>query len=202
MIIAATKNKHKLEEMEHILKKFNIQLQSIDAAGYSHVDVIEDGNTFEENSMKKAETIMQLSGKPVIADDSGLEVKALDGRPGVFSARYSGENATDQDNNKKLLSELEGQKDRSAKFVSVISLAFPDGKKISVRGECNGTIGYAEKGSNGFGYDPLFVADDYGKTFAELDSEIKNTISHRANALKKLKEVLDREKYFKEFIND
>ncbi len=202
MIIAATKNKHKLEEMEHILKKFNIQLQSIDAAGYSHVDVIEDGNTFEENSMKKAKTIMQLSGKPVIADDSGLEVKALDGRPGVFSARYSGENATDQDNNKKLLLELKGQKDRSAKFVSVISLAFPDGKKISVRGECNGTIGYAEKGSNGFGYDPLFVADDYGKTFAELDSEIKNTISHRANALKKLKEVLDREKYFKEFIND
>lgn len=194
MIIAATKNKHKLDEMDKILKNFNIQLQSIEEAGYAHIDVIEDGDTFEENSMKKAETIMQLSGKPSIADDSGLEVYALDGQPGVFSARYSGENATDQDNNKKLLVELEGQEDRSAKFVSVISLAFPNGKKISVRGECSGIIGHAEKGRNGFGYDPLFVVDGYGKTFAELGSEIKNTISHRANALKKLKEVLDKEK--------
>lgn len=191
MIIAATKNKHKLEEMNKILKDFNIDLQSIDEAGFGHIDVIEDGLTFEENSMKKAETIMQLSGKAAIADDSGLEVNALDGRPGVFSARFAGEDATDQDNNNKLLRELKDKSDRSAKFVSVISLAFPDGKKISVRGECFGTIAFEEKGYNGFGYDPLFIVDEYGKSFAELGSEIKNSISHRANALKKLKEQLD-----------
>lgn len=194
MIIAATKNKHKLEEIQKILDDYNTQLQSIEEAGYDHIDIIEDGTTFEENSMKKAETIMQLSGKPAIADDSGLEVKALNGRPGVFSARYAGENATDQENNKKLLLELDGVEDRKAKFVSVISLAFPNGKRISVRGECNGTIGYEPKGNNGFGYDPLFIVDGNNKSFAELESDIKNSISHRAHALQKLKEVLDREK--------
>lgn len=192
MIIAATKNKHKLIEINEILKLYGLDLISMDEAGLSDIDVIEDGKTFEENSMKKAEEIMKASGKAAIADDSGLEVQALDGRPGVYSARYAGEHATDKQNNQKLLIELEGIEDRSAKFVSVISLAFPDGKKISVRGECHGKIGYEEKGSHGFGYDPLFIVDGYEKTFGELGSEIKNTISHRVNALKKLKEELDK----------
>ncbi len=192
MMIAATKNTHKLKEIDEILKPFGINVISVEEVGLSHIEVVEDGNTFEENSMKKAETIMRLSKKDAIADDSGLSVQALGGQPGVYSARFSGENATDKENNKKLLSMLEGVSDRSAKFVSVVSLVFSDGKKISVRGECSGKIGYEEKGNNGFGYDPLFIVDGYDKTFGELDSEIKNEISHRANALKKLKKELEK----------
>jgi len=187
IVIAATQNKHKLEEIGAILKDFDIELKSANELGYGDIEVIEDRDTFEGNSMKKAEEIMEASGIPALADDSGLMVDALDGRPGVFSARYSGENATDKSNNEKLKEELKDETNRKAKFVSVISLAYPDGKRISVRGELNGVIGYEEKGDSGFGYDPLFIVEEYNKTLAELGSEIKNQISHRANALEKLK---------------
>jgi len=144
MMIAATKNAHKLKEINEILNPFQIDVVSAEEAGWSHIEITEDGETFEENSMKKAETIMRLSKKDVIADDSGLSVQALGGQPGVYSARFSGEHATDKDNNIKLLSMLEGISERSAKFVSVISLVFSDGRKISVRGECSGRIAYEE----------------------------------------------------------
>ncbi len=192
MFIAATQNQHKLKEIKEILIPLGMDVISVHEAGLGNVEIVEDGDTFEENSMKKAETIMKLSGRNAIADDSGLSVDDLGGQPGVYSARFSGENATDKDNNKKLLTMMEGIKNRSAKFVSVISLCFTDGRKISVRGECMGKIGYEEKGNNGFGYDPLFIVDGYDKTFGELESDVKNKISHRANALKKLREELEK----------
>lgn len=189
IVIAATKNKHKLEELNSIFADFDVELISIEEAGLAHIDVIEDQDTFEGNSMKKAEEIMKASGKPAIADDSGLEVEALKGRPGVYSARYAGEYATDEENNIKLLKELENEENRKAKFVSVISMALPTGGSLCIRGECKGKIGFEKKGENGFGYDPLFIVDGYGQTFAEMSSEIKNKISHRANACQKFKEA-------------
>ncbi|PAB58538.1 XTP/dITP diphosphatase [Anaeromicrobium sediminis] len=189
-MVLASRNKHKLEEIGDILKEFNINIKSLDEVGLGNLEVVEDGETFEENSMKKAVEVMSRINAVVIADDSGLEVDALDNRPGVYSARFAGENATDEDNNKKLIEMLEDEENRKARFVSVISVAFPDGRKFHVRGECVGEIGYEKRGKSGFGYDPLFIVDGYDKTFAELGSDIKNKISHRANALVKLREKL------------
>ncbi len=192
IMIAATKNAHKLEEIGSILKDFDIQLKSVVDVNLDHINVVEDQDTFEGNSMKKAEEIMKASGIVSLADDSGLMVDALDGRPGVYSARYSGENATDATNNAKLLVEMKDETNRKAKFVSVISIAYPDGKKISVRGEVHGIIGYEPKGTHGFGYDPLFIENENQKTFGELGPDVKNKISHRAKALELLKEELNR----------
>lgn len=192
-MILASKNKHKLKEIDEILKSFDIQLISMDEAGLESLEIVEDGETFEENSMKKAVVVMEKTNAITIADDSGLEVDYLDGRPGVYSARFAGENATDKDNNKKLLKMLDGvsYENRSGRFVSVISVGFPDGRRISVRGECEGVIGLEEKGSEGFGYDPLFIVPQYNKTFAQLGSDIKNEISHRAKALEKFRVELE-----------
>ncbi len=186
-MVLASKNRHKLEEIKDIVKELDIQLISMEEAGLGKLEIIEDGKTFEENSMKKAVTVMEKTNTIAIADDSGLEVDYLDGRPGVYSARFSGENATDKDNNRKLLHMLEGVplKDRVGRFVSVISVSFPDGRRLSFRGECEGVIGLEERGSGGFGYDPLFIVPEYDKTFAQLGSDIKNSISHRARALEK-----------------
>lgn len=191
-MILASKNKHKLKEISDILKNFNIELISMTAAGLGGIEIIEDGETFEENSMKKAVTVMRKTNIATIADDSGLEVDYLDGRPGVYSARFAGEDVTDNENNRKLLKMLEDvpAEKRGARFVSVISVVFPDGRSFSVRGECEGKIGLKEKGIKGFGYDPLFIACEYNKTFAELGSEIKNKISHRAKALVKFKKEI------------
>ncbi|MCT4593223.1 MAG: XTP/dITP diphosphatase [Anaeromicrobium sp.] len=189
-MVLASGNKHKLEEIGEILKEFNINIKSLDQVGLGDLEVVEDGETFEENSMKKAVEVMNRINAVVIADDSGLEVDVLNNRPGVYSARFAGENATDDDNNNKLIDMLEKEENRRARFVSVISVAFPDGRKFHVRGECIGQIGYEKKGNSGFGYDPLFIVDGYDKTFAELGSDIKNKISHRANALVKLREKL------------
>lgn len=188
-MVIASKNKHKLEEIKAILGELPLLIQSMDEVGLTHLEVIEDGETFEENSMKKAKEIMALTGKIALADDSGLAVDVLNGEPGVYSARYSGEGATDQKNNGKLLEMMENVplEERTARFVSVISVIFPNGKEIVVRGECEGIIGFEEKGSHGFGYDPLFIIPEYNKTFSELGTEIKNKISHRAKALEKLK---------------
>lgn len=193
-MILASQNKHKLEEIRDILEDLNIDLISMDEAGLGDLKIVEDGETFEENSMKKAVTVMERTNTIAIADDSGLSVDYLKGRPGVYSARFAGENATDDDNNNKLLNMLDGvpTKERNGKFVSVISVAFPDGRKLSVRGECNGVIGMEEKGENGFGYDPLFIVPEYEKTFAEIGSEMKNRISHRAKALEKFRKELKR----------
>ncbi|MEL7656928.1 MAG: XTP/dITP diphosphatase [Bacillota bacterium] len=191
-VVAATKNKHKIDEIQAITKEFGIEVISRADAGVPDIEIVEDGDTFEENSEKKARDIMVLCGDITIADDSGLMVDALGGAPGVISARFAGEDGNDEKNNEKLLKLLTdvSPKNRTARFVSVITMVYPDGRKIVARGECEGHIIYQPKGSNGFGYDPLFVPVGFDKTFAELTSEEKNRISHRAIALQNLKQML------------
>lgn len=193
IIIAASKNKHKIEEMDAITSKLGMHIVPRDEAGIpDDFEIVEDGSTFEENSFKKANEIMKISGQIAIADDSGLEVDFLGGAPGVYSARFAGEDCTDKKNNIKLLTLLEDvpYKERRAKFVSVITMVFPDGEQLVARGECHGHILTEPLGQNGFGYDPLFVPDGYQRTFAEFTNEEKNKISHRAKALMKLSEML------------
>lgn len=191
-IIAASRNKHKITEIEAITKKFGMEIISRDEAGIPKFEIEEDAETFEGNSYKKARAIMEASGKITIADDSGLEVEYLGGAPGVYSARFAGEDGNDEKNNEKLLSLLEGvaYKERKAQFVSVITLIYPDGETLVARGECKGHIIDAAVGENGFGYDPLFVPDGFQRTFAQLTAEEKNKISHRAKALEKLEQLL------------
>ncbi len=191
-IIAASRNRHKIEEIEKITAEFGMHIVSRDDAGIPPFEVEEDGVTFEENSLKKAEAIMKISGKITIADDSGLMVDYLHGAPGVYSARFAGEDGNDEKNNAKLLALLEDvpYKERKAKFVSVITMLFPDGEKLVARGECRGHIIDMPEGNNGFGYDPLFVPEGFQRTFAQLTAEEKNKISHRAKALEELKKML------------
>ena len=187
-LILASKNAHKAKEMQAILGDgFKLITQS--DAGYGDVDVVEDGSTFEENAIKKAVAIMKASNKPSIADDSGLCVDALSGRPGVYTARFAGEGATDDENIKKLLTELEEVpcEKRTARFVCAIAVAFPNEEMKVYTGECEGYILTKKQGDNGFGYDPIFFVPKYQKSMAELDGESKNSISHRFNALNKLK---------------
>lgn len=184
--VLASKNKHKAEEIKEILGAgFDIITQS--EAGAGDIDVIEDGTTFEENAVKKAETIMRATGKSAIADDSGLCVDFLDGAPGVYTARYAGENATDAENIKKLLGALDGAviTERTAKFVCVIAVAEPNKDTVTFRGECEGKIAFEPKGDGGFGYDPIFYVEKYDCTIGQLEPQIKNAISHRSAALKK-----------------
>ncbi|NLD10213.1 MAG: XTP/dITP diphosphatase [Clostridiales bacterium] len=192
VIIAATKNANKIKEMDAIMSELGMHIISRDEAGVPDVEIVEDGETFEENSYKKAYEIMKLSGKKSIADDSGLEVDYLNGAPGVYSARFAGDDCNDKKNNKKLLSLLEDvpYKERRARFVSVITLVYPNGEKLVARGECDGHILMEPLGLNGFGYDPIFVPKEFQRTFAQLTAEEKNHISHRARALKKLAEML------------
>ena len=200
-IIAASANAHKIKEIKAITKKFGMDVVSRDEAGVPPFEIVEDGQTFEENSYKKAFAIMQASGETTIADDSGLMVDYLGGAPGVYSARFAGDHCDDERNNKKLLGMLEGLADseRTAKFVSVITMIFPDGQTLVARGECPGRIIEMATGENGFGYDPLFVPDGCDKTFAQLSAEEKNAISHRARALQKLEELLaERERLLQE----
>lgn len=193
VIVAASRNKHKIEEIEAITKKFGMSIISRDEAGVPPVEIVEDGETFEENSFKKADEIMKLCGKITLADDSGLMVDYLGGAPGVYSARFAGEDGNDEKNNDKLLKLLDGvpAKERTAKFVSVITMVYPDGTVLSARGECPGKIITVPTGDGGFGYDPLFVPDGYDKTFAQLTPEEKNAISHRAAALVELEKLLE-----------
>lgn len=188
-IVAATGNRHKIEEIESITKLFGMNVITKEEAGVGQLEVEETGTTFEENSRLKAEAIMQATGMPAIADDSGLMVEALGGEPGVYSARFAGEGASDEANNEKLLGLIKDVPDgeRKARFVSVITLCYPNGETLTARGECPGNINRAPMGSNGFGYDPLFVPDGFEKTYAQLTAEEKNGISHRAKALNELK---------------
>ena len=188
-IFLATGNKHKIKEIEKIFKMDNVEILSIND-GIEIPEVEEDGTTFEENSKKKALEIAKFTNMITIADDSGLCVDALDGAPGVYSARYAGEHGNDLDNNKKLVRELQGIENRKARFVCVITLAKPTGETYSFRGEVEGDIIDVPQGTEGFGYDPHFFMKEYEKTLAEIP-EIKNKISHRARALEKLKENLD-----------
>ena len=182
-LVLASKNKKKLVEMNDILSHLGIEVCSEAEAGVD-VDVEETGTTFEENSLLKAKAVMEASGLPAIADDSGLCVDALGGAPGVYSARYGGEGLDDVRRYQLLLENMKGQSPRTAKFVSVITCCFPNGDVLSARGECAGTIAFAPMGEGGFGYDPVFFVPELKKTFSQLTAEEKNAISHRGKALK------------------
>ncbi|MGI5963462.1 MAG: XTP/dITP diphosphatase [Lawsonibacter sp.] len=196
-LVLASKNAKKLVEMNEILSHMGIEVCSEAEAGVD-VEVEETGSTFEENSRLKAQAVMEASGLPAIADDSGLCVDALNGAPGVYSARYGGEGLDDVGRYRLLLENMRGQMPRTAKFVSVITCCFPNGDVISARGECPGTIAFAPMGEGGFGYDPVFFLPPLKKTFAQLTAEEKNAISHRGKALEafqeKLKDYLNQER--------
>ena len=192
-LLLGTKNKGKIEEVKRILGDLpNLSFLTYEEIPFS--DVIEDGKTYAENSFKKASSVSKEKGLPVLAEDSGLEVSALDGRPGVKSSRYAGENASDKENNSKLLEELREAKDRSARFVSVATLFISGDNVLQEEGVMDGKIVNKPRGSSGFGYDPLFAPDGYeGKTVAQLGEEVKNEISHRKKALEKIREKLKKE---------
>jgi XTP/dITP diphosphohydrolase len=186
-IVLATTNKKKIEEIQRITHGMEIAFSTLD--DYPGCpEVKEDGATFEENAVKKAVAIARYTQKPALADDSGLEVDALSGAPGIRSARYAGENAGDKQNLERLLSALEGieEKKRSARFVCCIALVSPDGSINTFYGYAEGRIGMSPKGENGFGYDPVFYLNGQERTFAEMTAQEKDTLSHRGNALKKL----------------
>lgn len=191
-VIIATKNVGKAKEFAELFAHKNVHVQTL--LDYPEiVDVEETGTTFEENAIMKAETIAHLLGKIVIADDSGLIIDALNGQPGIYSARYAGEEKDDEKNIDKVLHELEGvdDRDRTARFYCALAVATPNKQILTVHGTCEGKILRERKGTNGFGYDPIFFVKEKGKTMAELSSEEKNKISHRANALKKLAADVD-----------
>lgn len=190
-IIFATGNEEKMREIREILASLPVEVLSMKEAGIQ-ADIIEDGKTFEENAVIKAKAIAQLSEKIVLADDSGLVIDYLNGEPGIYSARYMGEDTSYRIKNENLIQRLEGVPDeeRTARFVCAIAAAFPDGTVLTTEGTVEGRIGYEEKGENGFGYDPIFYLPEYGCTTAQLTEEKKNEISHRGKALRKMVEKL------------
>ncbi|MCM3739929.1 XTP/dITP diphosphatase [Oceanobacillus luteolus] len=187
-ILIATRNKGKVREFRDFFLKYDIEVESLLDIQQDLPEVEETGKTFEENAAIKAEQIAEILKVPVLADDSGLMVDALNGAPGIYSARYAGEGKSDEDNNRKLLKELYQvpKGERSARFVCVLAIAIPGEETTFYRGECEGEIGTEPKGINGFGYDPLFIPNDYEQTMAELDPSEKNKISHRSHAIRKL----------------
>ncbi len=189
-LVVATNNQGKVKELKKLLEPLGFEPVSLKDEGIE-IEVVEDGETFAENARLKAEAVYNIVHCPVIADDSGLEIDFLDGAPGIYSARYAGENATDKERMEKVLSELEGTDEslRTARFVCALYCILDDETEYSVLGTCDGVIGTEPVGENGFGYDPIFVLPD-GRTMAELEASEKNEISHRANALRKLAEVL------------
>lgn len=192
-IILSSGNVHKVNEIKGILQDMPFEVVSKDDLGYQDFDVVEDGITLQENALKKAEELHKLTKGIVIADDTGLFVDALNGEPGVYSARYAGEDATYADNNRLLLSKLKDypKEKRTAYFKTVIAVILEDGSKLFAEGICKGYIELQERGIRGFGYDPLFVVQGTDKTFSEMTEAEKNTISHRANALRNLKDKLE-----------
>ncbi|WP_313339531.1 XTP/dITP diphosphatase [Sedimentibacter sp.] len=192
-IILSSGNKHKVSEIKGILKDMPFEVISKDDLGYNDFDVEEDGTTLEENALKKAAELHKLTKGIVIADDTGLFVDELNGEPGVYSARYAGEPTSDKNNRELLLKNLENVpfENRTAYFKTVIAIVFEEGSKMTAEGKVTGTIGFEEKGENGFGYDSLFIVEDTGRTFAEMTDYEKNKISHRARALQNLKKSLE-----------
>ena len=190
-IIFATGNEGKMREIRRIMEDLDVEIFSLKEAGIQ-ADIVEDGSSFEENAVIKAKAIMELTGELTLADDSGLEIDALNKEPGVYSARYMGEDTPYPVKNQKILDRMEGvpEKERTARFVCVIAAAFPDGQIRTSRGTMEGIIGYEIKGENGFGYDPIFFLPELGRYSAELCSEEKNRLSHRGEALRKIKDIL------------
>ena len=191
-IIFATGNQDKMKEIRMILEDLGIVVSSMKEAGID-VDIVEDGTTFEENAMIKAEAIAKLTEAIVLADDSGLEIDYLNKEPGIYSARYAGTDTSYEIKNNLLLQRLEGVPDekRTARFVCAIAAVFPDGSKETVRGTIEGRIGYEIAGEHGFGYDPIFYLPEYGCTTAELDPEKKNELSHRGKALRLMRGIIE-----------
>lgn len=193
-IVFATKNKGKLKEINEILADMDVRVISMEEAGIT-VDVVEDGTTFEENAMKKAVQVMELCGKVTLSDDSGLEIDAMDKAPGVYSARFMGEDTPYPQRFRAIFERLADvpEEKRTARFVSCIVAAFPDGRRLVSYDTVEGRIGYEAKGENGFGYDPIFYVPEKGKYMAELSPAEKNAISHRGKALRRMKELLQKE---------
>ncbi len=187
--VLATHNPGKLKEMSAILSGLGVEVVSPAALGIT-VDVEETGTTFAENAMLKAKAVCAASGLPAIADDSGLCVDALNGGPGVYSARYGGEGLDDKGRYALLLQNMRGQTTRAAHFACAIACAFPDGDTLTAEGRCDGAIAFAPMGEGGFGYDPVFLVPDKGKTFGQLTAEEKDAISHRGKALRAFSEEL------------
>ncbi len=185
-IILATKNTGKVREFEALLADFGVEFRSLNDFG-SIPEVVEDGKTFEENAYKKASQTARMLGFPALADDSGLVVEALGGEPGIRSARYAGDDASDKENNRKLLAAMKGLEDRRAAFECVISIAVPRGPALTYEARCEGVIAPEPSGSNGFGYDPVFFYPPLGRTFAQLAPDEKNRISHRGKAMEELR---------------
>jgi XTP/dITP diphosphohydrolase len=191
IIVIATRNKGKKSEISDLLKGFPVDIKWLDDFGpIPHIE--EDGDTFDENAYKKASLTARMLGFPALADDSGLLVEALGGAPGVLSARYAGENATDEQRCQKLLQEMEGKTNRKAAFECVISIAVPTGPALTYEARCEGLIAEQPSGSNGFGYDPVFYYPPLNKTFGELTIEEKSRVSHRGKALREFKDELDK----------
>jgi XTP/dITP diphosphohydrolase len=190
-LVLASGNKGKLAEFQRLLEGLDVQIHSMKE--YPEIgEIVEDGSTFAENALIKARAVCKATGKPAMADDSGLAVDALDGAPGIYSARFAGEQRSDADNNAKVLQLLEGVEDgkRTARFFCVIAIVLPDGREYTVEGTCEGTILHALQGEGGFGYDPLFYVESLDKTFAEMTMEEKNRISHRGHANRKAVEII------------
>jgi XTP/dITP diphosphohydrolase len=190
-LVLATRNPGKTQEIRDLLTGFPLEIKNLDDFG-PIPPVEEDGKTFDENAFKKASFTAKVLGFPALADDSGLEVEALNGAPGVFSARYGGPDATDEKNNMKLLEAMKGKEDRAAAFSCVMSIAVPCGVALTYEGRCEGLITEKPEGKGGFGYDPVFYYPPLGKTFAQLSMEEKNKISHRGKALRELREEFDK----------
>ena len=190
-LVLASGNKGKLAEFQRLLEGLDVQIHSMNE--YPEIgEIVEDGSTFAENALIKARAVCKATGKPAMADDSGLAVDALNGAPGIYSARFAGEQRSDADNNAKVLQLLEGVEDskRTARFFCVIAIVLPDGREYTVEGTCEGTILHALQGEGGFGYDPLFYVESLDNTFAELTMEEKNHISHRGHANRKAVEII------------
>ncbi len=190
-IVIATRNPGKTSEIRDLLKDFPIEIKNLDDFG-PIPEVVEDGDTFDENAYKKSSFTARILGLPALSDDSGLCVEALDGRPGIYSARYAGENATDEENCVKLLADLKDQKNRNAAFECVISLAVPTGVALTYEARCEGVILESPVGENGFGYDPVFFYPALNKTFAQLTRKEKSRVSHRGKALYEFREEFDK----------
>lgn len=197
-MIFATTNQGKVKEIKAILGDIGEDIISLKEAGIN-VDIVEDGTTFEENAIIKAKAIMELTGQIVLADDSGLEVDAMNKEPGIYSARFMGEDTSYDIKNKAIIERLKDVKgdDRSARFVCVIAAAFPNGEVITTRGTIEGVIATEQRGTNGFGYDPIVYVPEYGMTTGEMDPAQKNAISHRGKALMAMKEILRERKIIK-----
>ena len=190
-IIFATTNENKVREVNMIMEDFDVELCTMKQAGVD-VDIVEDGVTFEENAIIKAKTIMEITGEIAIADDSGLEVDYLDGAPGIYSARFLGEDTSYDIKNQYIIDKLKDAKgsERSARFVCAMAVAFPNGEILTCKGTIEGVIAYEQKGKNGFGYDPIVYVPEFEMTTGEMSPQLKNSISHRGKALEQMKEIL------------